>query len=130
MRLADIHTDAAVLTELGLRIARHRLERNWTQANLAREAGVGQATVQRVESGRSVQMTSMIKLLRTLGLLEALDVAIPESVRLPIAELEREQRRTRRRARARRKAAEESRQEAREQPRPKRWTWGDESHGT
>jgi transcriptional regulator with XRE-family HTH domain len=122
MRLADAHTDAAVLTELGLRIARHRLERNWTQADLAREAGVGQATVQRVESGRSVQMTSMVKLLRTLGLLEALDAAVPESVRLPIAELEREQRRTRQRARARR--------EPQQQARGKRWTWGDESHGT
>jgi transcriptional regulator with XRE-family HTH domain len=123
MRLTDAQTDAAVLAELGLRIARHRLERNWTQADLAREAGVGQATVQRVERGRSVQMTSMTKLLRTLGLLEALDAAIPESVRLPIAELEREQRRTRRRARARR-------DEPREEPRGKRWTWGDESSET
>lgn len=122
MRLADSTTDAAALTELGLRIARHRLERNWTQATLAREAGVGQATVQRVESGRSVQMTSMVKLLRTLGLLEALDAAIPESVRLPIAELEREQRRTRQRARARHKRPQE--------PREKPWTWGDESRET
>lgn len=122
MRLADAHTDAAVLAELGLRIARHRLERNWTQADLAREAGVGQATVQRAESGRSVQMTSMVRLLRTLGLLEALDAAIPESVRLPIAELEREQRRTRQRARARREPPQE--------PRGKRWIWGDEPRGT
>lgn len=117
MRLSDAHTDAAVLAELGARIARHRLQRNWTQADLAREAGLGQATVQRVESGRSVQMTSMVRLLRTLGLLEALDVAIPESVRLPIAELEREQRRTRRRARARRAPPREPRE---------RWTWNDE----
>jgi transcriptional regulator with XRE-family HTH domain len=122
MRLADAHTDAAVLAEFGLRIARHRLERNWTQADLAREAGVGQATVQRAESGRSVQMTSMVRLLRTLGLLEALDVAIPESVRLPIAELEREQRRARQRARARREPPQE--------PRGKRWIWGDEPRGT
>jgi transcriptional regulator with XRE-family HTH domain len=119
MRLTDLLTDAAVLAELGRRIARHRLERNWTQADLAREAGVGQATVQRVEGGKSVQMTSMVRLLRTLGLLEGLDAAIPESVRLPIAQLERERRRTRQRARARRGP--------REAPRGKRWTWGDES---
>lgn len=121
MRLNDAHTDAAVLAELGLRIARHRLERNWTQADLAREAGVGQATVQRVERGRSVQMTSMVRLLRTLGLLEALDAAIPEAVRLPIAELERERRGTRQRARARHRPSEE--------PREERWTWGDEPRG-
>jgi transcriptional regulator with XRE-family HTH domain len=121
MRLTDTPTDAAALVELGLRIARHRLERNWTQAELAREAGVGQATVQRVESGRSVQMTSMVRLMRTLGLLEAFDAAIPESVRLPIAELERDRRRTRRRARARRESPDEGRRQ--------QWTWGDESHG-
>lgn len=122
MRLAEAHTDAAVLAELGTRIARHRLERNWTQADLAREAGLGQATVQRVERGASVQMHTMVRLLRTLGMLEALDTAIPESVRLPIAELERQRRRTRRRARAR--------SEPQEEPRTKRWTWGDESRGT
>ena len=47
-------------------------------------------------------MTSMIKLLRTLGLLAGLDLAIPESIDLPIAQLEREQRKIRRRARGRR----------------------------
>ena len=39
-------------------------------------------------------MTSMIKLLRTLGLLAGLDLAVPESIDLPIAQLEREQRRS------------------------------------
>ena len=121
MRLTDLHTDASVLAELGLRIARHRLERNWTQADLAREAGVGEATVQRVERGKSVQMTSMVKLLRTLGLLEGLDAAIPESVRLPIAQLERERRRARQRARPPRRGSG---------PAPtKKWVWGDEPAG-
>jgi transcriptional regulator with XRE-family HTH domain len=122
MHLTDAQTDAAVVAELGRRIARHRLERNWTQADLAREAGVGQATVQRVERGRSVQMTTMARLLRTLGLLEALDAAIPESVRLPIAQLEREQRAARRRARARRAPPQEPRKES--------WIWGDEPRGS
>ena len=98
MQLDELMTDAAVLTELGRRLARHRIERNWTQAELAAEAGVGQATVQRAERGESVQMTSMIKLLRTLELLGGLDLAVPESIDLPIAQLEREQRRLRRRA--------------------------------
>jgi transcriptional regulator with XRE-family HTH domain len=98
MRLDELLTDAAVLAELGRRLARHRLERNWTQAELATEAGVGQATVQRAERGESVQMTSMVKLLRTLDLLGGLDLAIPESIDLPIARLEREQRKLRRRA--------------------------------
>ena len=128
-------TDAAVLAELGRRLTRHRLERNWTQAELAAEAGVGQATVQRAERGESVQMTSMIKLLRALELLGGLDVAVPESIDLPIAQLEREQRKTRRRARGRhgrpgggprarrdcRGAARRGRGRRDEEP----WKWGD-----
>jgi transcriptional regulator with XRE-family HTH domain len=121
MHFDRLNTDGAVLAEIGRRIARHRLERNWTQADLGRLAGVGQATVQRAEGGASVQMTSMVRLLRALGLLEALDVAIPESVDLPIAQLERE-RSGRKRARARRRTGEE-------QPADRKWAWGDRPEG-
>ena len=121
MNLEELMTDDAVLAELGRRLARHRLERNWTQAEMAAEAGLGQATVQRAERGESVQMTSMIKLLRTLGLLGALNAAVPESIVLPIAQLEREQRHARRRASGRGRAADE--------PGERPWTWGDEPDG-
>lgn len=119
MHIDALRTDAAVLAELGRRIARHRLERNWTQADLAAEAGLGTATIQRLERGSSVQMTSMVRVLRTLGLLEGLDSAIPESIRLPIAQLERERRRGSRRRGGRRPALPE-------QP----WTWGEQTGET
>lgn len=119
MHLNDLTTDAAVIAELGRRLERHRLERNWTQAEMAAEAGVGQATVQRAERGQSVQMTSMIKLLRTLELLAGLDLAVPESAALPIAQLERQQRKTRKRASGRRGARST---ESTEEP----WRWGNE----
>jgi transcriptional regulator with XRE-family HTH domain len=125
MHFDQLTTDAAVLAELGRRLERHRLERNWTQAEMAAEAGIGQATVQRAERGESVQMTSMIKLLRTLGLLGGLDLAVPESIDLPIAQLEREQRKIRRRARGRRGGpAAESAESAESADKP--WTWGNE----
>jgi transcriptional regulator with XRE-family HTH domain len=119
MQFEELTTDAAVLAELGRRLERHRLERNWTQAEMAAEAGVGQATVQRAEGGQSVQMTSMIKLLRTLGLLAGLELAIPESIELPISQLERKQR-GRRRARGRRggRTGEPS------EPAAEPWRWG------
>ena len=119
MDLNDLTTDSAVLAELGHRLERHRLERNWTQAQLADEAGIGRATLQRAERGESVQMTSMIKLLRTLGLLGGLDVAIPESIALPIAQLERERKGRRQRARGRGGRPTEDAD--------KSWTWGEES---
>ncbi|HEX3692509.1 MAG TPA: helix-turn-helix domain-containing protein [Solirubrobacteraceae bacterium] len=90
-------TERAVLAELGRRLARHRRERNWTQAEAAAQAGIGQATLQRIERGESVQMTSMVKLLRALDLLAAIDAAVPESIELPIARLERERRAPQRR---------------------------------
>ncbi|MGA8363207.1 MAG: helix-turn-helix domain-containing protein [Solirubrobacteraceae bacterium] len=123
MHFDEITTDAAVLAELGRRLERHRLERNLTQAEMAVEAGIGQATVQRAERGQSVQMTSMIKLLRTLGLLAGLDLAVPESIDLPIAQLEREQRKVRRRARGRRGGRSAESTEAAQEP----WRWGSES---
>lgn len=119
MHLNELMTDAAALAEIGSRLERHRLGRNWTQARLASEAGLGQATVQRAERGESVQMTSMIKLLRTLELLGGLDAAVPESVELPIARLEREQRKG-----ARRRATGRGRRPAESHERS--WTWGDE----
>jgi transcriptional regulator with XRE-family HTH domain len=121
MQLDELTTDEAVLAELGRRLTRQRLERNWTQAKLAAEAGIGQATVQRAEGGKSVQMTSMVKLLRTLGLLGGLDLAVPESVEFPIAQLEREQRKIRRRASGRAHPPVGS------SDRP--WRWGEEPGG-
>src|ERR1700752_4959016 len=101
MALDDKMTERAVLLELGGRLARHRRERNWTQAQAAAAAGIGQATLQRIERGHSVQMPSMVKLLRALGLLGGLDVAVPETIELPIARLERERPEVRRRVRHR-----------------------------
>jgi transcriptional regulator with XRE-family HTH domain len=121
MYLRDATTNAAVIGELGRRLERHRLSHNWTQAELAAEAGLGQATVQRAERGESVQMTSMVKLLRTLGLLDGLDLAVPEEIDLPIAQLELEQRRGRRRARGTRGGRRTA--YGGEEP----WTWGDEA---
>ena len=122
MLIDELLTDDVVLAELGRRFERHRLQRNRTQAEMAEEAGIGRATLQRIERGQSVQSTSLIKLLRALGLLSALDAALPESVDLPIAELEREQRRTRRRARGRRGGLDGRLAEPAEQT----WRWGDE----
>jgi len=117
MHIGDLNTDDAVLGELGRRLARQRIERNQTQAELADEAGIGRATLQRLERGESVQLTSMIKLLRTFDLLDALDTAVPETIDLPIAELERERRRPRQRVRARHARP----------PSPQPWRWGDEA---
>ena len=45
------HTDSRILAELGERLARYRLNRNLTQDQLAREAGVSKRTIVRLEDG-------------------------------------------------------------------------------
>lgn len=120
MQLTDLLTNEAVLVELGRRLERHRLESNRTQAEMADEAGIGRATLQRLERGQSVQSASLVKVLRALGLLGALDTALPETLELPIAELERDQRRVRQRARGRRGSPAAT-------PPEQAWRWGEET---
>lgn len=117
MHFDELTTDSAVRAEIGRRLELNRLERNWTQRELAAQAGLGIATVQRAERGESVQSTSLIRMLRALELLGALDGAIPESITLPIAELEREGRPRRRRASGRRGRGAEGEDQA--------WSWGE-----
>jgi len=70
-------SDKAILTDVGHRLARRRVELELTQANLAGEAGISKRTVERVEAGESVQTTNLIRILRVMDLLDALDAAIP-----------------------------------------------------
>lgn len=118
MRITPQHTDEVVLAELGARLARTRLERNLTQEQLATEAGVGRATVERIEAGQSTKVASVIRVLRVLGLLEGLDRLVPEPTPSPLERLKLrgKQRRRATGARASRPRTEE----------PGPWRWGDD----
>jgi transcriptional regulator with XRE-family HTH domain len=111
MKINDNLSDAAVLEELGHRIARYRLNRNMTQGALATESGVSTPTVQRLENGQSTQASNLIRILRTLHLLENLDALIPEPAISPLQQA-RMQGKTRQRASSPRKRQT-----------PTRWTW-------
>jgi len=123
MKLDDTLTDEAVLTELGERLARLRIGRGLTQAQLADEAGVGKRTVERAEAGHSVQLVTLVRLFRVLGLMGALDHLMPEPGPTPMELLkENTTGRGRQRASGRRSpSAPGSRSGG------KAWTWGDES---
>lgn len=112
------------LRDLGERLAARRLERNQTQAQLAREAGVALRTIVRLERGESTQLANLVRVLRALELLEPLLESLarlaPEPASRPLAQL-------RRRARERRRASS-----PRTTPEPEGasgWTWGDEAGG-
>ncbi len=108
-------SDDGALRALGRRLARHRLNRNLTQAEVAAEAGVSTLTVQRIEQGRSSQATNLIRILRALGLLDNLDALVPEPAISPVQQ-------ARMRGRIRQRASSRS---GKPEP-PAEWSWGDE----
>ncbi len=76
--------DDAILGEVGARIARHRLDLQLTQAELAEQAGIGKRTVERIEAGASAQMSSIIRIFRVLELLPNLDHMLPTAEPKPL----------------------------------------------
>lgn len=116
MIIAKKATDDAILTEIGLRMARLRLEHNWTQAQLATQAGVSKRTVERLEGGAvATQLSGFIRVCRVLDLLDRLETLIPEPVPSPLEQLKL-------RGRQRQRASGGKPV----QPSAKRWKWGDE----
>jgi transcriptional regulator with XRE-family HTH domain len=87
MGISPYATDSAALDELGSRLRRHRIRRDLTQKDLAHEAGVSVDTVKRVESGRAIGTDNLLRVLRALGLLEALGRAIPAPPPSPLERL-------------------------------------------
>jgi transcriptional regulator with XRE-family HTH domain len=92
--------EAGLLEALGRRLARRRIDQGLTQAELARQAGIGRATVERMERGASTQMSSFIRVLRVLELGDALLDILPEPGPSPM-ELLRHKGRERQRASSR-----------------------------
>ena len=86
MKIDKLTPESAVLSELGRRLARVRKQQGFTQTQLAEEAGIGVATLRRVEAGQDSQLETWIKLLRALGQSAALNALLPESFDSPMAE--------------------------------------------
>jgi transcriptional regulator with XRE-family HTH domain len=118
MKITPALTDAAVLSELGRRLERLRLERNITQETLAREAGISRRTLVRLERGEeAVGATTLLRVLRVLDLVDRVEQLVPEPLPSPIEEL-------RSRGRRRQRATGEQR-DASTTP----WTWDEEETG-
>lgn len=115
MKISKLLTDEVILAELGERIASRRLELQLTQAEVAEQAGIAKRTLERIEAGHSAQLSSVVRILRTLDVLPGLDRMIPESGPRPMELLKHKGKRQR--APGRR---------AKERPQEP-WSWGDES---
>ena len=114
MRIDNQNSDTAILEELGQRLTQARLARNLKQDELAAAAGLSKRTVERLETGSSVQLSNFIRALRALQLLQNLEQLVPATGPSPIAQLKLKQRERRRASSAREPL-----------PAPGPWTWGD-----
>lgn len=123
-------SDAEVLETLGERLLRTRLERDMTQAQLAELAGVGKRTIERLEAGSvGAQLSVFIRICRALGLLERLDLFIPEPAPSPIEQLKlRGKQRKRASGKRKRTTYPQSSGGAAwlVESAPRKWKWGDE----
>lgn len=118
MKFTEKSSDSAVLEELGSRIAQYRLNRNLTQEDLAKEAGMSLRTLVRIERGYPAQMPSIVRLLRALRLLDNMEALIPEPPVSPVQQLKME-------GKKRKRASSKSATPAVKQP----WSWGDSNDG-
>ncbi len=108
--------DDPLLERIGERLARVRLSKNWTQAYVAEEAGIGLRTLARMEQGEAAtRLSYFLRVCRVLGILERFDALLPEERPGPIEQLRMEGKR-RRRASGGRTVVEEP---------PGPWRWRD-----
>jgi transcriptional regulator with XRE-family HTH domain len=115
MSIQRLMSDEALLRELGQRIARLRLERNLSQAQLAEQAGISKRTLERLESGAAAtQLSLFLRVLRQLDLLERLELLLPEPQPSPLALLEQQQQQATRKRASRRRVAKPATS----------WSWG------
>jgi putative transcriptional regulator len=96
---------------LGERLEALRLSKNINQSTLAAEAGVSRRTITRLENGEGISLDTLIRVMRALGVVERLDILLPDPDVRPVE-------------RVRLKGRERKRARAKPVPGKAAWTWG------
>jgi len=119
-QIRSTNTTAEILRELGARLRAYRLQQNLSHDDVASQAGLGRATVVRAEAGVNPTLETIVKILRALGRLDALDAFLPEPLVSPLqlAALRGQVRQRAGKPRARRRARASRRQRTAGQSHP------------
>ncbi len=78
MKIKNNSKTELVIQEIGSRLTKKRTEASLTQAALALKADVSKRTIERIESGSSIQLSTLIQVLRVFDMLEALELVLEE----------------------------------------------------
>lgn len=100
----NTESPGSLLSAIGRRLRRARLDANLSREQLADQIGVSADTVRNAESGRNVSLETLIRILRGLGELDRLQGLLEEPGPSPVA-LARQQGLRRQRASGRRRQA-------------------------
>lgn len=71
-------SDRAILKEIGRRLKRKRLEKNFSQQKLADLAGINRTTVSDIEQGSPSGVLTLVGILRALDALDELNSFLPD----------------------------------------------------
>lgn len=102
----------ALASDIGSKLERLRLSRNITQTDLAKDAGISERTLRRLESGDGATLDSLLRVLVALRIAQNLDLLVPDPRVRPVERI-RTGGTERQRSRA-----------AKSQQAPKQWQWG------
>lgn len=114
MKITHYSSTDEVLKEIGSRIKAIRIAIPLTQKEIADLTNLSQRTISSLENGNDVSFSTLIEVLRALGQLQSMELAVPEQGIRPsqIAEIGK----PRVRASKKKKKSEKSSE----------WKWGDE----
>ncbi len=83
-RLSSKQTTPEIIAELGERLRGYRLQQNRTLEEVALQAGIGYRTARRAEAGENPTLETLVRLLRALGRLDALENFLPAPTVSPL----------------------------------------------
>ena len=114
MKLTARSSNEEFLREFGKRIREVRVDMDMTQSEVAKKAGVTSKTIGRIENGEDLAVSTMLNVLRALGMVQNIDALVPEPTARPSVLIANDKEKQRVRKKASQK--DSSRQ----------WKWGDE----
>lgn len=81
----DIYTltDTAIVTNIGRKLKAARLRQNITQQSLAEAANISLSTIKKIEKGEICTFDALLRMLRTLGMLDTLQQLVEEEQMSP-----------------------------------------------
>ena len=91
-----LSTDIEILEQLGKKFQVCRINRGFSQEQLAEHAGVSRTTITRLESGQNISIENFIGLLRSVGQLDMFETFISQNYLDPRIAFDREQAKSKR----------------------------------